>query len=89
MKKQGEDGLRWHPGITMHKIPVAGAGGWMAAIGVVIIALIGLPIAKWFLLGAVLLGVGVVGILRWFRKLHPQTEVEEIQLNVGRQLRQP
>jgi len=89
MKKPGEAGLRWHPGITMQKIPVAGAGGWMAAIGVVIIALIGLPIAKWFLLGAVLLGVGVVGILRWFRKVHPQTEVEEIQLNVGRQLRQP
>jgi hypothetical protein len=78
-----------HPGITMHKIPVAGIGGLIFAIGIIALALIGLPFAKWFLLGAAILGVGVVGILRWFRKMHPQTEVEEVQLNVGRQTRQP
>ena len=60
------------------------------AVGIVVLALVGLPgIAEWFLGGAVILGVGVVGILRLSRKLHPRTEVEEIQLNVGRQLRQP
>ena len=85
MKKQEEGGLRWHPGITMHKIPVAGTGGLIFAVGIVVLALLGLPIAKWFLIGAVILGVGVVGILRLFRKLHPQTEVEEVQFNVGRQ----
>jgi UDP-N-acetylmuramyl pentapeptide phosphotransferase/UDP-N-acetylglucosamine-1-phosphate transferase len=82
MKKQ-EDGL--HPGITMHKIPVAGVGGLIFAVGIFVLALIGLPIAKWFLVGAVILGVGVVGVLRLFRKVHPQTEVEEVELNVGRQ----
>jgi hypothetical protein len=73
----------------MHKIPVAGVGGTIFAVGIIVLALLGLPIAKWFLAGAVILGVGVVGSLRLFRKLHPQTEVERVQFNVGRQMRQP
>jgi multisubunit Na+/H+ antiporter MnhG subunit len=81
--------MKMHPGITMHKIPVAGVGGLIFAVGIVVLAVVGLPFAKWFLLGSVILAVGVVGILRLFRKLHPQTEVEEVQLNVGRQTRQP
>jgi hypothetical protein len=84
-----QDGGGRHPGITMHKIPVAGIGGLIFAVGIITLALFGLPLAKWFLLGAVVLGVGVVGILRLLRRLHPQTEVEEVQLNVGRQTRQP
>ena len=87
MKDHGN--LRRHPGISMHKIPVAGVGGTIFAVGIIVLALLGLPIAKWFLAGAVILGVGVVGSLRLFRKLHPQTEVERVQFNVGRQMRQP
>ena len=86
MRKQADPQLRKHPGITMHKIPVAGVGGLIAAVGIAAIAILGLPIAKWFLAGSVILGVAVVGILRLYRKLRPQTEVEEIQLSVGRQL---
>ena len=89
MRKQEDGGLNWHPGISMHKIPVAGFGGVIFAAGIVILALVGLPGAKWFLGGAVILGIGVVGILRLSRWLHPRTEVEEVQLNVGRQPRQP
>jgi len=74
----------WHPGITIHKMPVVGIGGLIFAVGVVVIALHGLPLLKWFLAGAAILAIGVVGVLRLFRKLHPQTEVEEVQLNVGR-----
>jgi hypothetical protein len=85
MKNQQVGGSRWHPGITMHKIPVEGAAGLFFAVGIVVLGLLGLPGAKWFLGGAVVLGVAVVGILRLFRKLHPQTEVEESQLNVGYQ----
>jgi UDP-N-acetylmuramyl pentapeptide phosphotransferase/UDP-N-acetylglucosamine-1-phosphate transferase len=85
MKNQADGVPTRHPGITMHKIPVAGVGGLVFTIGLVVLALLGLPIAKWFLAGAVILGVGVVGILRLFRKLHPQTEVELVQRNVGRQ----
>jgi hypothetical protein len=89
--RQREDGeLGRHPGITMHKIPVAGFGGLIFAVGIVVLALVGLRgVAEWFLGGAVILAVGVVGILRLSRRLHPRTEVEEFQLNVGRQLRQP
>ncbi len=82
---KAEENVGRHPGITIHKMPVAGTvGGFIFAVGIVVLAVIGLPFAKWFLLGAVILGVGVVGILRFLRKLHPQTEVEEVQLNVGR-----
>ena len=85
-----EENVSRHPGITMHKMPVAGSvGGFIFAVGIVVLAVVGLPFAKWFLLGAMILGGVVVGGLRWFRKLHPQTEVEEVQLNVGRQTRQP
>ena len=83
------EGGHWHPGITMHKIPVAGIGGLIFAVGIVVLGLFGLPFAKWFLLGAMILGVVVVGLLRLARKMHPQSEVEEVQLNVGRQTRQP
>jgi Flp pilus assembly protein TadB len=69
-----------------HKIPVAGVGGLIFAVGIAVLAVVGLPFARWFLLGAVILAVGVVALLRWFRKSRP-TEVEEVQLNVGRQTR--
>ncbi len=46
MKKAESGGLRWHPGITMHKMPVAGVGGLIFAIGIVVIALLGLPIGS-------------------------------------------
>jgi hypothetical protein len=84
MKRQPSEGLRWHPGITIHKMPVAGVGGLIFAVGIVVIALLGLPIVKWFLAGAVLLGVVIAGAFRLFRKLRPQTEVEEVGLNVER-----
>jgi UDP-N-acetylmuramyl pentapeptide phosphotransferase/UDP-N-acetylglucosamine-1-phosphate transferase len=84
MKRQPSDGSRWHPGITIHKMPVAGVGGLIFAVGIVVIALLGLPIAKWFLAGAVLLGVVIAGGFRLFRKLRPRTEVEEVGLKVER-----
>ncbi len=70
----------------MHKIPVAGAGGFIAAIGIVLIAFLGLPIAKWFFLGALILGIGVVGVLKLSRRLKPRTEIEEVQLKLTREM---
>jgi len=87
-----KDQARWveyHRGPRIDAIPVVGVGGLIFAIGIVVLALVGLPIAKWFLLGAAILGVGVAGALRFFRRVHPRTEVEETQLNVGRQRQQP
>jgi len=81
---KAEQNVSRHPGITIHKMPVAGSvGGFIFAVGIIVLAVVGLPFAKWFVLGAVILGFGVVGILRLFRKLHPQTEIEEVRLNVG------
>ena len=85
MKNAEVGGLRWHPGITIHKMPVAGVGGLIFAIGIVVIALLGLPIAKWFLAGAVVLGFIVAGCLRVFLRLHPRTEVEEVDSILSRE----
>jgi hypothetical protein len=82
MTKQENGGLRWHPGITMHRIPVAGVGGLIFTIGIVVLALLGLPIAKWFLAGAVALGVVVAFVLRLLRRVGSHTEVEDTKLDL-------
>jgi len=41
--------------------------GLVIAVGFVVMGLIGLPVAKWFLLGALLLGAGVALLLRLIR----------------------
>jgi hypothetical protein len=85
MRAQRADSPR-HPGITFHKMPVgAGFPGFVFAAGIVAIALLGLPGAKWFLLASVIAGVVVLGIIRLLRRLRSRTEEEEFQLNVGRQ----
>jgi len=71
--------------ITIHKIPVVGVVGAIFAAGIVAIALVGLPVAKWFLLASLLAGAVVAGIIRLAHKMRPRTEVEEVQLDVGRQ----
>ena len=57
-----------HPGPfrTMHVD--AEFGGILVAVGFVVLGLLGLPIAKWFLLGAALLGGAVALLLRLTRK---------------------
>jgi hypothetical protein len=71
-------------------MPVAaGFVGFVFAAGIIAIALLGLPVAKWFLLASVVAGGGVLGIIRLLHRLRPRTEEEEVQLNIGRQTRQP
>ncbi len=53
-----------HPGITMHKIPVKGPAGLLFAVGMVIVFLIYLPEARWFLVLSLALGVIIGVILR-------------------------
>ncbi|MGO8818994.1 MAG: hypothetical protein ACLQVG_30510 [Terriglobia bacterium] len=53
-----------HPGITMHKIPVKGWAGLLFTLGVVVIALVSLPQARWFLAISVPTGVVIAVILR-------------------------
>ncbi len=63
---------RWtrpHPGITMHKIPVDwNVGGLLFTVGVTLVFLIGIPIAKWFLLFALIAGGGVAWFLHWLHE---------------------
>jgi hypothetical protein len=52
------------PEINISKIPVGGgAAGLMIAL--IVIALIGIPATRLFLLGSVVLGVIVAFVLRW------------------------
>jgi len=88
MKKQSGD-LPTHAEITIHKVPVVGVVGFIFVVGIIAIALFGLPVAKWFLLASLLAGIAVAGIIRLAHKVRPRTEEEEVQLNVGRQARQP
>jgi hypothetical protein len=61
--------MKQHRGISMHAIPVgANIGGAIFTIGIIVAVLIGLPIAKWFLLESVLGGVAVFFIFRLFRR---------------------
>jgi hypothetical protein len=42
--------------------------GILVALGFVVMGVVGIPIVKWFLLGALVLGVGVALLLRCTRK---------------------
>jgi|GEM_PF-898627 len=53
-----------HPGIRIDKIPVKGPAGLLFTIGVLVLFLIGLPAARWFLALSLLLGVVIGVILR-------------------------
>jgi hypothetical protein len=55
-----------HPGINISKIPVGGGvAGLMIAVSIVLIALLGLPLAKWFLGVGLALGA-FMALIRWW-----------------------
>ena len=54
------------PEINISKIPVGGGvAGLMIALTVIVIALIGIPATRLFLLGSAVLGVIIALVLRW------------------------
>ncbi len=68
-----------HPGITMHRLPVGGdIMGTVFALGVVLMFVVGIPLARWFLLGAVILG-GVFGLV--IARFHRRHDVEITDLS--------
>jgi len=89
MKRQSARDADFHRGPRIDAIPVVGVGGLIFAIGVAVMFVGGLPIAKWFFIASVPAGFLALVTIRLFRTLRPRTEVEEIQLNVGRQTREP
>jgi len=61
-----------HPGISMHRIAVGGGVmGALFALGTVLIVAIGVPLARWFLAAALLLGGGVGFLLYLWHKRKP------------------
>ena len=59
-----------HPGITMHKIPVkAGFPGALFTIGMLGVFLMGIPPLTWFLVFAIVVGIGVAVMLRFIPRL--------------------
>lgn len=68
-----------HPGISMHKLPVGGdIMGTVFALGIVLMFVVGTPLARWFLLGAVVLG-GFCAVV--FVRYHQKHEVEITDLS--------
>ncbi len=60
----GSAGMKIHPGIRIDKISIKGPGGLIFVVGMLIIFLIRLPAARWFLALSVRLGVIIGLILR-------------------------
>jgi hypothetical protein len=61
--------MKQHRGISMHAIPVgANIGGAIFTIGIIVAVLIGLPVARWFLLASVVGGGAVFLLLRFSRR---------------------
>jgi hypothetical protein len=55
-----------HPGINISKIPVGGGvAGMLAAVSVIIIGLIGLPVTRWFLGASLVVGAFIALLRRW------------------------
>lgn len=57
-----------HPGPFRFIQVDSEAAGILVAVGFVVMAVVGIPIAKWFVLGAALMGVSVALLLRFTKK---------------------
>lgn len=57
-----------HPGVMRFMPADSELAGFIVAIGFIVMGIVGIPIAKWFLLGAILIGAGVALLLRILHK---------------------
>jgi hypothetical protein len=74
-----------HPGISMHRIHAVyngvgdGPALFLTALGAVLACLLGLPQARWFLVGSILFGwIAMRGMRAWYR--HRQLEVNRLSI---------
>jgi hypothetical protein len=66
MLKRAQTADQSQPAINISKIPVGGGvAGLMIAVIIIVIGLVGLPAARWFLAGSVALGAMMALFLRW------------------------
>jgi hypothetical protein len=57
-----------HRGILIHRIPVEGAGGLIFALGMVLIALVGIPALRPLAALSLLAGVAAAPVLYWLHR---------------------
>jgi hypothetical protein len=55
------------------------SAGIIIAIGFVVMGVVGVPIAKWFLIAGIVLGVGVALLLRYLRKRPPAEDPDALR----------
>ena len=55
------------------------SAGIIIAIGFVVMGVVGVPIAKWFLIGGAVLGIGVAVLLRYLRKRPPAEDPDPLR----------
>jgi hypothetical protein len=69
MLRRGQTAETPHPGINISKIPVGGGiAGMLAALSIIIIGLIGLPVTRWFLGASLVVGVLIALLRRWIAR---------------------
>ena len=60
--------MKWHPGIRIDKIPVtATVGGLLFAIGIIVLAIVGVPEIRGLVIIGVPGGVLFAAVLYWWR----------------------
>ncbi|MGI9101018.1 MAG: hypothetical protein ACR2IF_01115 [Terriglobales bacterium] len=55
------------------------SAGIIIAIGFVVMGVVGIPIAKWFLIAGIVLGIGVALLLRYWRKRPPTEDPDPLR----------
>ena len=61
-----------HPGPYRIMRVDSESAGIIIAVGFVLMGIVGIPIAKWFLIAGIVLGIGVALLLRYLRKRPPE-----------------
>jgi hypothetical protein len=50
----------------------SGLAGMIIAVGFMVMGIVGVPIAKWFLIAGIMLGIGIAVVLRWWKRQPPE-----------------
>jgi len=82
MKAAGKSDIRPHPGISYHKVPVAGVGGLLLAVAIVLTAVWRLPDVREFLILSIPVGFLAAALIYWIHKRRPRTEDEKLLFNL-------
>jgi hypothetical protein len=61
---------------TMRRLPLKGVGGLVFTAGIVVLAVVYVPVFRWFLAVAIPIGVIIALALRYWHKRAPITEPE-------------